>query len=247
MRILVLGPTGATGRHLVEQALAQGHHVTALARNPAKLHSRRADLTVVQGDVTDPLAVERAVRSQDAVLCALGSSTPLKHDAALVAGIGNLVGAMERLHVRRLVYLSFLRVHHGRRQLSRLGKYVVAPLLMRKVAADHEHKEAIIQRSTLDWVIVRPPRLTNGRRGHLGHLVVPRVSRGRPGRVHASPAERRHLRAQDTGRHVLTAKPAEARAPLGRSTGSRPASRANPLRPSKLLQSRAASRAFLAP
>jgi putative NADH-flavin reductase len=185
MRILVLGPTGATGRHLVEQALAQGHHVTALARNPAKLHSRCADLTVVQGDVTDPLAVERAVRSQDAVLCALGSSTPLKHDAALVAGIGNLVGAMERLHVRRLVYLSFLGVHHGRRQLSRLGKYVVAPLLMRKVAADHEHKEAIIQRSTLDWVIVRPPRLTNGRQTGTyrtgediqATLVVPRVSR----------------------------------------------------------------------
>ena len=172
-------------RHLVEQALAQGHHVTALARNPAKLHSRCADLTVVQGDVTDPLAVERAVRSQDAVLCALGSSTPLKHDAALVAGIGNLVGAMERLHVRRLVYLSFLGVHHGRRQLSRLGKYVVAPLLMRKVAADHEHKEAIIQRSTLDWVIVRPPRLTNGRRTGTyrsgediwATFVVPRVSR----------------------------------------------------------------------
>jgi putative NADH-flavin reductase len=185
MRILVLGATGATGRHLVEQALAQGHHVTALARNPAKLHSRCRDLTVVQGDVTDPRAVERSVRSQDAVLCALGSSTPLKHDAALVAGISNLVGAMERLHIRRLVYLSFLGVHDGRRQLSRLGKYIVAPLLMRKVAADHEYKETIIQRSTLDWVIVRPPRLTNGRRTGTyrsgaeiqATLVVPRVSR----------------------------------------------------------------------
>jgi uncharacterized protein YbjT (DUF2867 family) len=185
MRVLVLGATGATGRHLVEQALAQGHHVTALARNPAKLHRRSPGLTVVQGDVTEPLTVERAVRSQDAVLCALGSSTPLKHDPALVAGIGNLVGAMERLHVRRLVYLSFLGVHHGRRQLSPLGKYVVAPLLMRKVGADHERKEAIIQQSTLEWVIVRPPRLTNGRRTGAYRsgediqavLVVPRVSR----------------------------------------------------------------------
>jgi putative NADH-flavin reductase len=185
MRVLVLGATGATGRHLLDQALARGHQVSALARNPAKLHRRSRDLTVVQGDVTDALAVERALTSQDAVLCALGSSTPLQHDPALVAGIGNLVGAMERLQVRRLVYLSFLGVHHGRRQLSPLGRYLVAPLLLRKVAADHERKEAIIQHSTLEWVIVRPPRLTNGRRTGTyrsgadiqATMVVPRISR----------------------------------------------------------------------
>jgi putative NADH-flavin reductase len=130
-------------------------------------------------------AVERAVRSQDAVLCALGASTPLRHDPTLVVGIHNLVEAMERLQVRRLVYLSFLGVHDGRRQLSLLGRYVVAPLLLRKVAADHARKEAIIQQSSLDWVIVRPPRLTNGRRTGAyrsgadiqATMVVPRVSR----------------------------------------------------------------------
>jgi putative NADH-flavin reductase len=181
----VLGATGATGRHLVEQALGQGHHVTALVRNPAKLPRRSPDLTVVRGDVIDRGAVERTVRSQDAVLCALGSSTPLKHDPALVAGIGNLVDAMERLQVKRLVYLSFLGVHDGRGQLSLFGRYLVAPLLLRKVAADHERKEAIIQQSSLEWVIVRPPRLTNGRRTGAyrsgpeiqATMVIPRVSR----------------------------------------------------------------------
>jgi uncharacterized protein YbjT (DUF2867 family) len=185
MRVLVLGATGATGRHLVEQALAQGHHVTALVSNPTKLHRRSPHRTVVPGDVTDPLAVERAVRSQDAVLCALGSSTPLRHDPALVAGIGTLVDAMERLQVKRLVSVSFLGVHHGRGQLSPLGRYVVAPLLLRKVAADHARKEAIIQQSGLEWVIVRPPRLTNGRRTGAyrsgaeiqATMLVPRVSR----------------------------------------------------------------------
>jgi putative NADH-flavin reductase len=169
----------------VEQALAKGHHVTALARNPAKLHSRSPNLNVVQGDVTDRGAMECAVRSQDAVLCALGSSTPLRHDPTLLAGIGNLVGAMERLGVRRLVYLSFLGVRDGRGQLSGLGRYLVAPLLLRRVAADHERKEVIIQRSTLEWVIVRPPRLTNGRRtgayrsgGDIqATMMIPRVSR----------------------------------------------------------------------
>ena len=66
------------------------------------------------------------------MLYALESSTPLKHDPALMAGIGNLVDAMERLEVKRLVYLSFLEVHDGRGQLSLLGRYVVAPLLLGK-------------------------------------------------------------------------------------------------------------------
>jgi putative NADH-flavin reductase len=37
MNLTVLGATGATGTQLVEQALAAGHHVTALARSPKKL------------------------------------------------------------------------------------------------------------------------------------------------------------------------------------------------------------------
>jgi putative NADH-flavin reductase len=165
--------------------LAQRHHVTAFVRDPSKLEIRSPESTIVRGDVTDLLAVERAVKSQDAVFCALGSSTPLHQDPALVEGVRNVVDAMERLHVRRLVYLSFLGVRAGRRQLSLLGKNVVAPLLLGKVAADHEIKEAIIRRSALDWVIVRPPRLTNGRRtgdyrsgeGIEANAVIPRLSR----------------------------------------------------------------------
>jgi putative NADH-flavin reductase len=81
--------------------------------------------------------------------------------------------------------LSFLGVPAGRRQLSRLGRYLVVPLLLRKVAADHELKEGIIRQSTLDWVLVRPPRLTNGRQTGAyrsgeyieATMTVPRISR----------------------------------------------------------------------
>ena len=83
------------------------------------------------------------------------------------------------------VYLSFLGVGEGRRQLSMIGRYLVAPLLLRNVVADHDTKERVIRQSTLDWVIVRPPRLTNGaRRGSYrsgvdvrATSVVPRISR----------------------------------------------------------------------
>jgi putative NADH-flavin reductase len=83
------------------------------------------------------------------------------------------------------VYLSFLGVPQGRHQLSVVGRYVVAPLLLRHVVADHSAKERIIRGSSLEWVIVRPPRLTNGaRRGSYRSgvdvraiSVVPRISR----------------------------------------------------------------------
>jgi putative NADH-flavin reductase len=92
---------------------------------------------------------------------------------------------MEQRAVRRLVYLSFFGVRDGRNQLSMLGRYLVAPLLMRNVVADDEAKEQMIRQSTLDWVIVRPPRLTNGapRRSYRSGLdvrataVIPRISR----------------------------------------------------------------------
>jgi putative NADH-flavin reductase len=185
MRVVVFGATGGTGRELVGQALAQGHQVTAFVRSVSRLSPRSRDTHVVQGDVSDPAAVAGAIEDQNAVLCALGAATPLHHDRTLIDGMRHIVGAMESSGTRRLVYLSFLGVRDGRTQLSVLGRFVVAPLVLRTVVADHEEKERIIRQSGLDWIIVRPPRLTYGpSRGQYRHGVniratslIPRISR----------------------------------------------------------------------
>lgn len=150
MKVLILGASGATGGHLVDQAQARGHLVTALVRDPSKVEVESTALTVMPGDVTDRASVEAAMNLQEGVLCALGSSTPLKRDPTLVVGVRNVVASMEQAGVRRLIYLSFLGVRDGRHQLSVLGRYLVAPMLLRKVAADHELKEATAQHSSLD-------------------------------------------------------------------------------------------------
>ena len=98
------------------------------------------------------------------VICVLGSSTPLKRDPTLISGVQNIIKAIERAGGRRFIYLSFLGVRDGRYQLRFVVKYIIAPLVLRNVAADHEVKEALIKRSRLPWIIVRPPRLTKGRR-----------------------------------------------------------------------------------
>lgn len=163
MNVLVFGASGATGREVVKRALDRGHAVCAFVRDPDKLQIRHARLATMAGDVTEHASVQRAVGGADVVASALGSGNSLGSHPALVNGIRNIVRAMEQAGVRRFVYLSMLGVDGSGRQLGLVDRYVVLPLLLRNVMHDHAKKEAIIQRSALDWVIVRPPRLTNGR------------------------------------------------------------------------------------
>jgi len=70
MKITVLGATGLTGREIVRQALARGHDVTAVARDPSKLEGdqvRRA-----AGDVRDPESMARALAGAETIVSALG-------------------------------------------------------------------------------------------------------------------------------------------------------------------------------
>lgn len=78
MKLLVFGATGGTGRQLVQQALQQGHVVTAFARNPRKMHLAHPNLRVVRGDILHPDSVETAVAGQDAALSALGVRLPVR-------------------------------------------------------------------------------------------------------------------------------------------------------------------------
>src|SRR6478672_2041748 len=72
MKLLIFGATGGTGRELVDQALAQGHEVTAFVRNPAKMTTQHEKLKVVKGNIMDCHSVGTAVAGQDAVFSALG-------------------------------------------------------------------------------------------------------------------------------------------------------------------------------
>ena len=77
MNLLILGATGGTGRALVRQALDQGHVVTAFARDPAKVKICHENLRIARGDILDYDSVQAAVKNQDAVVSALGVSTPV--------------------------------------------------------------------------------------------------------------------------------------------------------------------------
>ena len=163
MKLLIFGASGHTGRELVRQALERGHSVTAFVRQPSKLASPHPHLRIIQGDVGDATAVRAALPNQDAVVSALGVGTPLKHDLTVIDGVRHIVQAMEADGPRRFLYLSFIGVTESRAAVGVVLRYI-APIPLREEIADHEAKEKLVRSSTLDWTIVRPPKLTNGPR-----------------------------------------------------------------------------------
>ena len=82
MNLTILGAAGATGTQLVEQALAAGHQVTALARSGQKVTITHANLHVVEGDATDRAVVSQAVKGNDAVISVLGARGPVIAEAS---------------------------------------------------------------------------------------------------------------------------------------------------------------------
>jgi len=162
MNILIFGASGATGHELVRQALAQGHKVAAFVRNPSKLKITHDNLKVIQGDVINYQLVEAAVKGQDAVLSALGASSPFKYDRSIVDGASNIIKAMETNNVSRFIYMSFVGVKETRSTAGFVIKYI-APKLLSSEVAGHEARENMIKQSKLKWTIVRAPTLTNGK------------------------------------------------------------------------------------
>jgi len=159
MKVAIFGSTGSVGRHLVEQALEQEHTVTAFARNPAKLDIEHPNLTAVQGDALDPASVEKAVDGQDAVLCALGAGAK---GEIRTEGTRNIVRAMEKGGVSRLICLSSLGVGDSRESLNFFWKHVMFGLLLRGAYADHVSQENSVKESRLNWTLVRPAAFTDG-------------------------------------------------------------------------------------
>ena len=73
MEIVILGATGKTGGQLLIQALARGHNVIAVARDPKKV-TAAAGLEVVQADVLKPGSLLQAIGAGRRVISALGVS-----------------------------------------------------------------------------------------------------------------------------------------------------------------------------
>lgn len=162
MKVLIIGATGGTGRQLVEQALAVGHDVTALVRNPARIRVRHERLRVVQGDILDFDSVDRAVAGQEAVLSSLGTKSVFKPVKIFSEGTSNLLRAMAKHDVRRLICITGIGAGDSRGHGGFFYDKIILPIVLQRNYRDKDKQEEFIRKSDRDWIIVRPGFLTNG-------------------------------------------------------------------------------------
>lgn len=186
MNITVIGATGATGRKVIERALELGHEVVAVARRPEAI-APTARLSVRQGDVLDMSSIAKALAGTDAVISCIGptrNSSPgtVKSEGisnmmsegisnirknflagtVMSEGISNILAACQSAGVKRFVMQSGIGLSDGK-ELSALNRCAIhiSGRIFSKAIEDKAIAERAVQRSDLDWIIVRPPALSD--------------------------------------------------------------------------------------
>ncbi|OLT45268.1 hypothetical protein BJF85_02605 [Saccharomonospora sp. CUA-673] len=159
MHIVVAGASGATGRHVVEQAARAGHRVTALVRDPGRYDPPDA-VTTLRADVARDPAIPLPPDT-DAVISALGKRSPRDPESTCMLGIIHLAAAMRAVDTRRIVVTSAQPVLRSGAGLNALDRHVLTPLIRlwgRRIYPDLERMEAYLhsQGEYLDWTVLRP-------------------------------------------------------------------------------------------
>ncbi|MFF1496285.1 NAD(P)-dependent oxidoreductase [Streptomyces sp. NPDC058304] len=161
MQLTVLGATGPIGQHVLQQALAAGHRVTALVRDAARLPQRDDErVTVVIGDAASAADVVEAARGSKALICALGPGKDYKSTLA-TRTVGPVLEAMAAAGVERLVWLSALGSGDTARRQS-LFQAGASRLVMGPLMADKGIADETIARSDRAWTIALPVMFANG-------------------------------------------------------------------------------------
>jgi nucleoside-diphosphate-sugar epimerase len=142
MRIAVTGGTGFVGSHLIDGAVAAGHEISALTRRP---QPDRANVTWIDGSLSDRESLRRLVERCDAVIHIAGVLNARDRGAFHAGNVDGTLSALTAstaAGIHRFVHVSSLAAREP--QLSMYG-------------GSKAKAEELVERSGLDWVMVRPP------------------------------------------------------------------------------------------
>lgn len=159
MKLAIFGASGATGRHLLQQALDAGHAVTVLLRSADSLPLEHPLLTRIIGPLDHAATLQSVVQGADAVISVLGARKG-GPPSVCSDGMRAILAAMRGAGARRLIALSAYGASETRAAslFIRFVRTVIAAKMR-----DKDQMETLVRSSATDWTLVRPAALTNGK------------------------------------------------------------------------------------
>ena len=164
--IAVIAAGARTAPQIIDQALAQGRRVTAVARRPDTV-AWRAGLTVVKGDVYDVDSLADALKGDEAVISLIGPKIDMSVENTCVdlysVGTALLIAAMRRKGARRLIVMSSGGVEIIPADKPDGSDRVMAWVWKeRGLYQDMQRMEKIVLGSDLEAVVLRPRSFIDG-------------------------------------------------------------------------------------
>ncbi|MCM5553360.1 NAD(P)-dependent oxidoreductase [Pleomorphomonas sp. NRK KF1] len=162
MKIAIIGATRGIGLALARLALADGHEVTVLARNPGRMTISNPNLHIVAGDALDPSSVLEVTAGQAVVCDCLGTTNVTQKLTMFSQCAQNLAKALKPEQL--LIAVTGIGAGDSKGHGGVLYDYLFMPLVLRRMYDDKDRQEQIITRDIANWIIVRPGFLGNGPR-----------------------------------------------------------------------------------
>ncbi|WP_328941773.1 NAD(P)H-binding protein [Streptomyces sp. NBC_00250] len=161
--IIVFGAGGRVGRAALTEAVARGHRVTAVVRDPSKYRDLEGgSVTLVRGDVTDPASVAALAAGHDAAVNA-SVRLDVPSEKYFTTAAKALIAGLEEAGVRRLLTLGIattLETEPG----VRIMDAPEFPEQWRVFSQGHVAEFALLSAEAgpeLDWLMVVPPQDLN--------------------------------------------------------------------------------------
>jgi putative NADH-flavin reductase len=168
MKLALFGATGRTGKEVLLQSLVKGYEVKVLARNKGALDLKDAKLQVIEGDALDAAAVNTVVEGSDVVMVALGARTKAEAQVHSIA-TQHIVNAMKQYGVKRVIVVSSAGIFGAKDGGFFFGS-IIRPLFLKKIFDDKLKQLQVLEKSDLDWILVRPSQLIDGQKTGKYHI-----------------------------------------------------------------------------
>ena len=171
MKILIIGASRGIGKALLETALEDNFNVTVLARKPEKITISHPHLRVVRGDVLKTESIEAVAYEQEAICSCIGVPITFKAVDIFSKGARNILVAVKQNPGQKYIAVTGIGAGGSEGHGGFLYDKIFKPFFLQTIYADKNREEEIIKGSGVDWMIVRPAGLTNGKRTGQYHIV----------------------------------------------------------------------------